>query len=269
MMAKVAHLTITLIWLVGIFGLIGCSSGCPLPPLEVELSFPHGAPHLNQIAELRCLMKANDIADNLTVRINLPEGFELVNGDLTWAGNLSRGSIKELKSNIKLVKVGNWDIQAVITVGPQNTWAIAEGGGIYDLYVAVAENSAEWGEYPPWTPIPPPNPLGYRPQPPSISPYSSPILLSPANGTAGWPVNQISFSWSPFNGATKYKFVIAKDAAILHPVKEIEVTATSYDYDGKLDYNTVYFWRVMALEPASSQWSATFTFKTEASPSPP
>jgi len=116
-------------------------------------------------------MEAHDITDNLTLKINLSNGFELVSGDLAWSGNLSRQSIRELKANIRAIKVGNWTIQAVINVGPQNTWFIAEGGGIFNIYVSVAENSAQWGEYPPWTPPPPPNPPGYRPSPPSISPF--------------------------------------------------------------------------------------------------
>ena len=267
-MAQIARIIIILILLASAFGLSGCATGSPLPPLSVELSFPHGAPYLNQIAELRCLMEAHDITDNLTLKINLSNGFELVSGDLAWSGNLSRQSIRELKANIRAIKVGNWTIQAVINVGPQNTWFIAEGGGIFNIYVSVAENSAQWGEYPPWTPPPPPNPPGYRPSPPSISPYSVPTLLSPANGATGWSANETTFLWTPFKETTKYKFIMATDAAMIHLVKDAEVTTTSYEYNGKLDYNTIYFWRVMALEPAPSDWSATFIFKTETAPLP-
>jgi hypothetical protein len=52
-------------------------------------------------------------------------------------------------------------------------------------------------------------------------------------------------------------------------VKEAEVTTTAYGYDGQLEYGQSYFWRVMALEPAPSDWSATFTFQTETPPPPP
>ena len=51
-------------------------------------------------------------------------------------------------------------------------------------------------------------------------------------------------------------------------VKEADVTTTAYEYDGTLDYSTNYFWRVMSLEPAPSDWSATFSFQTEAAPAP-
>ena len=49
-------------------------------------------------------------------------------------------------------------------------------------------------------------------------------------------------------------------------VKEAEVPTTAYEYYDTLNYSTNYFWRVMALEPAPSDWSATFSFMTEAAP---
>jgi WD40 repeat protein len=93
--------------------------------------------------------------------------------------------------------------------------------------------------------------------------------LSPSNGAIGAPVSGACFSWSPFKETTKYKFVLAKDAAMTLVVKEATVTTTAYCYDGVLDYSTNYFWRIMALEPAPSDWSATFSFLTEAAPVPP
>jgi hypothetical protein len=71
------------------------------------------------------------------------------------------------------------------------------------------------------------------------------------------------------NNTTKYRFVLAKDAAMTEVVKEAVVTTTAYEYGGELEYSQVYFWRVMALEPTPSDWSATFSFQTEAAPSSP
>jgi hypothetical protein len=98
--------------------------------------------------------------------------------------------------------------------------------------------------------------------------YSSlPItLLSPNNTSLGCPVDHPSFLWAPYRGTTKFKFVLAKDVAMTQVVKEAEVTDTSYDYDGKLDYGTNYYWRVFALEPEFDDESATFSFQTEAEP---
>jgi len=91
-------------------------------------------------------------------------------------------------------------------------------------------------------------------------------LLAPSNGVVGWPVNPVSFSWSPFKETTKYKFVLAQDAAMTQVLKEAEVATTAFEYDGTLEFSTNYFWRIMSLEPAPSDWSATFSFQTVAKP---
>jgi len=101
---------------------------------------------------------------------------------------------------------------------------------------------------------------------PVSTPYYGVQLLSPNNGGLGIPVKPVSFSWSPFKETTKYKFVLAKDAAMTQVVKEADLATTAFEYDGALEYSANYFWRVMAVEPAPSDWSATFSFLTEAAP---
>ncbi len=101
---------------------------------------------------------------------------------------------------------------------------------------------------------------------PVSTPYYGVQLLSPNNGGLGIPVKPVSFSWSPFKETTKYKFVLAKDAAMTQVVKEADVTTTAFEYDGALEYSSNYFWRVQSVEPAPSDWSATFSFLTEAAP---
>ncbi len=99
--------------------------------------------------------------------------------------------------------------------------------------------------------------------------YYGPRLLSPDNDCLGCPVKTASFSWSPFKEITKYRFVLAKDASMTQVVAEATVATTAYEYGGTLEGSTSYFWRVMAIDPAPSDWSATFTFQTEpASPLP-
>lgn len=169
-MLRKAEIIMALLLCISVFGLSGCGSGSPLPPLSVELSFPHGAPYLNQTTELRCLIEAHDITNDLTIIIKLPDGFELVSGDLSWTGDLPRDGKKEIKANIKAKQRGNWTITAVITISPDNSWYIEEGGGIYSIYVAVSENHSEWGAYPPWIPPATSDNVGDRPTPPSISP---------------------------------------------------------------------------------------------------
>jgi len=94
-------------------------------------------------------------------------------------------------------------------------------------------------------------------------------LLAPDNGCISCAVSPVSFSWSPFKDTTKYKFVLAKDAAMTDVLAEAEVATTAYEYEGTLDYSTNYFWRVMSVEPAPSDWSATFSFQTEVAPAAP
>jgi hypothetical protein len=94
-------------------------------------------------------------------------------------------------------------------------------------------------------------------------------LLAPDNGCLGCRVKPVFFSWTPFKETTKYKFVLAKDAAMTQVVAEAEVPTTAYQYNGTLDYSTNYFWRVMSLTPAPSDWSATFSFQTEPKPAAP
>ncbi len=101
---------------------------------------------------------------------------------------------------------------------------------------------------------------------PVVASYNGLQLLAPANGMIGLPVKSPFFSWTPLGENTKYKFTLAKDGNLTQIIKEAEVTGTAYSYDGTLDYSTSYFWRVMALAPAPSDWSATFNFRTEAAP---
>jgi hypothetical protein len=99
--------------------------------------------------------------------------------------------------------------------------------------------------------------------------YYGPKLLSPDNGCLGCPIQPASFSWSSFKETTKYEFVLAKDAAMTQVVVDDEAYTSAYQYEGMLDYGTGYYWRVIALEPVPSDWSATFVFQTETAPALP
>ncbi len=104
---------------------------------------------------------------------------------------------------------------------------------------------------------------------PTTSVSGGPQSVYPNNCRIGCPVTGAAFTWSPVYDATKYRFVLAKDAAMTQVIKEVDVPTTAYQYDGTLEYSTNYFWRVMAIEPVPSDWSATFSFQTEAAPPQP
>jgi hypothetical protein len=102
------------------------------------------------------------------------------------------------------------------------------------------------------------------------TPYYGPQLLAPDNG-CGCPCDApICFSWSPFKETTAYNFELSENFDMSSPlVKTVVKGATAYQYDGNVKCNTNYFWRVSAAEPAPSEWSAVFSFMTQAEPPPP
>lgn len=104
---------------------------------------------------------------------------------------------------------------------------------------------------------------------PVHAPYQGPKLVAPDNGCLGYPVKQMSFSWSPYNETTEYRFILAKNANMTDIVVDTQVPTSAYQYPGILEYGTDYFWRVVAVEPYPSDWSATFCFCTAATAIPP
>ena len=105
------------------------------------------------------------------------------------------------------------------------------------------------------------------------TPYYGVQLLSPNNGCQSCRTKPLAFSWSPWQDATKYQIDIAKDSEFKQLVVTATTTTTGYQYANSLDYSTNYFWRVKALEvngqDIPSDWSATFSFTTEAVPAIP
>ncbi len=91
-------------------------------------------------------------------------------------------------------------------------------------------------------------------------------LLYPPINLIDCRIDKSTFMWLPHEDATTYRFMLAKDVAITQIVEDARVNGTTYVFYGTLEYGNNYFWRVMALEPAPSDWSATFSFQTEAAP---
>jgi hypothetical protein len=105
---------------------------------------------------------------------------------------------------------------------------------------------------------------------PVMAEYPTVTLFSPTYGARG-VFRSPAFSWSPMFKTAKYEFVLAKDAALQQVVVKTNVPQTSYLYDGKLDFNTNYFWQVRAIEPVVSDPSpiGTFTVVAEEKPAEP
>ncbi len=100
-------------------------------------------------------------------------------------------------------------------------------------------------------------------------PDSSPVKrLYPCNGTVGVGI-QPTFSWIPLKDITRYKLVLTSDPLMNQIIVEVQMPTAKYVYDDILEYGTNYWWKVMALEPAPSEWSSIWSFQTEAVPPPP
>ena len=122
----------------------------PADPINLEISFPNGAPALNQTAELKCTVKPYESLHNMSVKISLPSGFELISGNLSWFGSISANEeIEVIRAVVKSIEVGNWTIEGTSYLNPEENFGLGSNGW-YPVYVAVSENSAEWGKYPPW-----------------------------------------------------------------------------------------------------------------------
>jgi hypothetical protein len=103
------------------------------------------------------------------------------------------------------------------------------------------------------------------------TPYYGPQLLSPDNGCACPCDTPIAFSWSPFKETTAYKISISANADMSAPLEEdSNVVTTAYmAKKAKFECGKQYFWRVQAVKPAPSEWSATFAFSIQARPPAP
>jgi hypothetical protein len=140
-------------------------------------------------------------------------------------------------------------------------WASLESGHTYYWRVRVRQAATGQVMRSPWSEV---KSFTVESGLPASTPSHGIQPVYPNNGCGSCPVKPISFAWSPLKDTTRYRFVLAEDAAMTQVVKEAEVTTTAYEYDGQLEYGQSYFWRVMALEPVTSDWSATFSFQTEA-----
>ena len=96
------------------------------------------------------------------------------------------------------------------------------------------------------------------------TPYPGAQALKPQHGTQNMPLSAIAFSWTPFQDATEYEFILAADSALTRVIVRETVSTTAYRYGGRLDYDTSYFWQVRATQPVPSEPSAVFSFTTRA-----
>lgn len=130
----------------------GCWGGAPSLPIKVKLSFSE-PPILGKPVQLTAtfnLMIDYEDALNTTTRIILPEGFEKVDGDLEWQGDIIRGNTYALSATVKAVKTGDWKIEARAYFSPREG---SYSGGYTVIYVSVSETGANVRSRPPGSSI--------------------------------------------------------------------------------------------------------------------
>jgi hypothetical protein len=141
-------------------------------------------------------------------------------------------------------------------------WGNLECGHTYYWHIQVLECATTQVIRSPWSEV---RSFTVKAGLPVVSTYLGLTLLAPNNGCLACPIKPV-FSWSPFKETTKYKFQLATDSGMTQLVRDVDLPTTAYEFDGALDFSTNYFWRVMSMEPAPSDWSATFSFVTEPKP---
>jgi hypothetical protein len=93
--------------------------------------------------------------------------------------------------------------------------------------------------------------------------------LKPEGGTRDAPVYPTSFSWTPLQNTTTYRFVLATDPGLAKPIIDEKVKGTAYNLNWGLSYKTAYFWQVTPLEPLAGEPSPVFSFTTISGPGLP
>ena len=110
-------------------------------PLELNFSEP---PEFNEPVELTMDVVGGVLPyQNATIKIDLPDGFELVSGDLEGQADLTKDVPVQLKAVVKPIKTGDWAIKGGFIASEKGKRTLAT------LYVSVSEDSVEVSETPP------------------------------------------------------------------------------------------------------------------------
>ncbi len=170
------------------------------------------------------------------------------------------GSIQASMDEVNMTRPGIWLSPA----------ALPEAGAIYYWRIRTFRSATGQIAVSPWSDV-----RSFSVKPGFIvnSPYYGVQLLAPDNGCMSCRVRPASFSWSPWKEATRYEFELSRDSEFVQVLRQASTSSTGYEFDGTLDYDTNYFWRVRATEvngqAIPSDWSATFSFRTETAPESP
>jgi hypothetical protein len=96
-------------------------------------------------------------------------------------------------------------------------------------------------------------------------------LVSPEPGATGVAVDGVGFSWDLAATADEFDWWVDDNADFSSPVEQVTgLTSTAYECTQELDYDTTYYWQVIAYnEGAAISSSAVGTFRTMVEPEEP
>lgn len=126
----------------------GCSA--PSKPIEVRLSFSE-SPTLGKPVQVTATFKIRkgyfkETLHDVNANIYLSEGFQLIEGNTLWSGDLIRGQEVTIVATIKTIQTGTWLIEASAGSEFDGAW------GFKGLYVIVSEEGATISDRPPLGP---------------------------------------------------------------------------------------------------------------------
>lgn len=115
----------------------------PSSPLQATLSLSD-KPLLNTPVTLTLSFKSILDAPNTSAKIELPEGFELVNGNLEWQGDLKENENQKIEVVVKSTKGGYYQLNSSVISKQQDSTL----GDNDIIYVEVSQNDAIIGSRP-------------------------------------------------------------------------------------------------------------------------
>ena len=92
----------------------------------------------------------------------------------------------------------------------------------------------------------------------------TPVLISPADQSSNVSTSPV-FSWVPVPDADSYEIFIATDPDMNNTIDTQGLNSTTYTVNG-LDFNTNYYWMVLAINDCGASYSPVFNFKTADQP---
>ena len=128
----------------------GSGSGNLDSPIYINLSISK-VPLVNESADLTCNVSSIMDAPNTTATISLPEGVELVKGELNGQWDLKANKPVYLNASIRFSKAGDFQIKAMArrAIDLNNFW-----GDVESLYLTIGPGTSSFTQPLPWAGYP-------------------------------------------------------------------------------------------------------------------